>query len=101
MARRRAAAFASSACGGARIAIRTRRHCCRPDALIRPLLGVKIRSEEHTSELQSPMYLVCRLLLEKKKKKINNNNQITKYIQLQQNMPRTHTQLLRNTLTHQ
>src|SRR5437879_7831816 len=29
----------------------------------------KSRSEEHTSELQSPMYLVCRLLLEKKKKK--------------------------------
>src|SRR5437762_10667115 len=28
------------------------------------------RSEEHTSELQSPMYLVCRLLLEKKKLKI-------------------------------
>ena len=27
------------------------------------------RSEEHTSELQSPEYLVCRLLLEKKKKK--------------------------------
>src|SRR5437762_6627066 len=29
----------------------------------------EMRSEEHTSELQSPMYLVCRLLLEKKKKK--------------------------------
>src|SRR5437764_3348100 len=29
------------------------------------------RSEEHTSELQSPMYLVCRLLLEKKKEKKN------------------------------
>src|SRR5437763_11867460 len=29
----------------------------------------KDRSEEHTSELQSPMYLVCRLLLEKKNKK--------------------------------
>jgi len=29
------------------------------------------RSEEHTSELQSPMYLVCRLLLEKKKIKTN------------------------------
>src|SRR5437879_3666369 len=29
--------------------------------------GGKNRSEEHTSELQSPMYLVCRLLLEKKK----------------------------------
>src|SRR5437879_11006674 len=27
----------------------------------------RFRSEEHTSELQSPMYLVCRLLLEKKK----------------------------------
>src|SRR5437879_12032118 len=26
----------------------------------------QLRSEEHTSELQSPMYLVCRLLLEKK-----------------------------------
>src|SRR5437879_9348636 len=31
------------------------------------LLTWKVRSEEHTSELQSPMYLVCRLLLEKKK----------------------------------
>src|SRR5437762_9306894 len=31
--------------------------------------GFEGRSEEHTSELQSPMYLVCRLLLEKKKKK--------------------------------
>src|SRR5690348_18112104 len=33
------------------------------------------RSEEHTSELQSPVHLVCRLLLEKKK----NNKDITKY----------------------
>src|SRR5437879_1364361 len=31
-------------------------------------LAVTGRSEEHTSELQSPMYLVCRLLLEKKKR---------------------------------
>src|SRR5438876_3490353 len=32
--------------------------------------GLKLgRSEEHTSELQSPVHLVCRLLLEKKKKK--------------------------------
>src|SRR5256885_6615311 len=30
-----------------------------------------MRSEEHTSELQSPCNLVCRLLLEKKKKKIH------------------------------
>src|SRR5687767_15665736 len=32
------------------------------------------RSEEHTSELQSLAYLVCRLLLEKKKKKKKKNN---------------------------
>src|SRR5438552_7539779 len=31
------------------------------------------RSEEHTSELQSPDHLVCRLLLEKKKKKTKTN----------------------------
>src|SRR5258707_15887419 len=31
--------------------------------------GRRVRSEEHTSELQSRQYLVCRLLLEKKKKK--------------------------------
>src|SRR5687768_18282076 len=34
------------------------------------------RSEEHTSELQSRLHLVCRLLLEKKKKK-NKNNKYT------------------------
>src|SRR5690348_17740083 len=33
-----------------------------------PLYYVALRSEEHTSELQSPVHLVCRLLLEKKKK---------------------------------
>src|SRR3712207_8545232 len=32
------------------------------------------RSEEHTSELQSRQYLVCRLLLEKKKKELENVN---------------------------
>src|SRR2546426_5819363 len=36
----------------------------------------EIRSEEHTSELQSPCNLVCRLLLEKKKKK---SKEIKKY----------------------
>src|SRR5437763_11951849 len=42
------------------------------DALGPPLGGLDLdllRSEEHTSELQSPMYLVCRLLLEKKKQR--------------------------------
>src|SRR2546426_8420546 len=33
-----------------------------------PAVGEPARSEEHTSELQSPCNLVCRLLLEKKKK---------------------------------
>src|SRR5687768_17804040 len=34
------------------------------------------RSEEHTSELQSRLHLVCRLLLEKKKKKNTHANQL-------------------------
>src|SRR5258707_7873058 len=42
-----------------------------PDALDRVVR--EHRSEEHTSELQSRQYLVCRLLLEKKKKKIDTN----------------------------
>src|SRR5258708_31217446 len=43
---------------------------------------IRPRSEEHTSELQSPDHLVCRLLLEKKKKKNKNNckNMIHLYI---------------------
>src|SRR5258708_29175847 len=36
------------------------------------------RSEEHTSELQSPDHLVCRLLLEKKKKKIMESQQASR-----------------------
>src|SRR5437879_11101427 len=39
-----------------------------------------VRSEEHTSELQSPMYLVCRLLLEKKKQKTKTISRRHKYI---------------------
>src|SRR5437879_9424975 len=47
-------------------------HALQPELLRRPRVAVRerdvagLRSEEHTSELQSPMYLVCRLLLEKK-----------------------------------
>src|SRR5689334_24851613 len=36
-------------------------------------LSVYVRSEEHTSELQSQFHLVCRLLLEKKKNKTNDH----------------------------
>src|SRR5205823_8385154 len=39
--------------------------------------GERPRSEEHTSELQSLAYLVCRLLLEKKKKKKKNDQNTT------------------------
>src|SRR5687768_17724695 len=57
-----------------------RRRKVRPSSLeIHPLVAgvsmsklvdrVGLRSEEHTSELQSRLHLVCRLLLEKKKKK--------------------------------
>src|SRR5437762_7017854 len=43
---------------------------CSPETLKPVHHFPAARSEEHTSELQSPMYLVCRLLLEKKKTKI-------------------------------
>src|SRR5256885_10201314 len=57
---RYAFAWNSARIGGAEIRLV---HCCKwPE--VRPLPG---RSEEHTSELQSPCNLVCRLLLEKKK----------------------------------
>src|SRR5437868_15531121 len=39
----------------------------------------RLRSEEHTSELQSRFDLVCRLLLEKKKIKLNNHQHVTNY----------------------
>src|SRR6202021_3611953 len=47
---------------------RTHRHHERLHRRGRSRQGGRLRSEEHTSELQSRQYLVCRLLLEKKKK---------------------------------
>src|SRR5258708_31228488 len=47
-----------------------------PGATGRPSHSTFPRSEEHTSELQSPDHLVCRLLLEKKKK-ITSNTSLT------------------------
>src|SRR5256885_12878864 len=51
------------------------RHATRgivpPDEFITLAEHTGLRSEEHTSELQSPCNLVCRLLLEKKKKNMN------------------------------
>src|SRR2546422_10737729 len=64
----------------------SRRSLDQPDALIvsdridGQACRFRYRSEEHTSELQSRLHLVCRLLLEKKKKK-NNHGLIHKYRQ--------------------
>src|SRR5690348_10817940 len=44
------------------------RSCAIIPSAIRYPIWLPVRSEEHTSELQSPVHLVCRLLLEKKKK---------------------------------
>src|SRR5690348_18083805 len=49
-------------------AVRGRRLAAR---VLPPEVVARDRSEEHTSELQSPVHLVCRLLLEKKKTKAN------------------------------
>src|SRR3712207_7552117 len=46
-----------------------------------PASRAPCRSEEHTSELQSRQYLVCRLLLEKKKKTLSNTHVSTSYNQ--------------------
>src|SRR5258707_7566362 len=46
-------------------------------------IGSGFRSEEHTSELQSRQYLVCRLLLEKKKKQTRTNKRNTDTIRLE------------------
>src|SRR5256885_11091577 len=49
-----------------------------PQCAHRPDAETDIRSEEHTSELQSPCNLVCRLLLEKKKNTIIQNSPRTR-----------------------
>src|SRR2546422_6137114 len=41
----------------------------KDNLLVLHRMGREVRSEEHTSELQSRLHLVCRLLLEKKKKR--------------------------------
>src|SRR5437763_5029868 len=56
--------FRSHAAVDARLALALRRRRRPAPVGVHPHL--RDRSEEHTSELQSPMYLVCRLLLEQK-----------------------------------
>src|SRR5260370_13255985 len=54
-----------------------------------------LRSEEHTSELQSHLNLVCRLLLEKKKKRTHRLNPPTRH-EFSSASPPTYTRLLRS-----
>src|SRR5947208_4516431 len=56
-------------CAAARSWASASRTPCRPESSVSATTGASLtfRSEEHTSELQSPDHLVCRLLLEKKK----------------------------------
>src|SRR2546425_8697066 len=75
-------------CSGSRRARRGSR-----SAMKRTLRGAS-RSEEHTSELQSLAYLVCRLLLEKKKQEQKTNNDKADH---QQRKP-THTENHSHTL---
>src|SRR5256885_623005 len=62
-----------AACASSRVPPATPRprrwSVCSPEAAARRSCSRSRRSEEHTSELQSPCNLVCRLLLEKKKNK--------------------------------
>src|SRR5256885_12688304 len=63
-----------------------RRSQCRSDRSSAPLGGRRPhadRSEEHTSELQSPCNLVCRLLLEKKKKILQDSDLVHRSTTLQ------------------
>src|SRR5256885_792864 len=60
----RACVREEEACAAATSRMMPERAVCSPTAVIRTR---RLRSEEHTSELQSPCNLVCRLLLEKKK----------------------------------
>src|SRR5258708_12384835 len=67
-------------CRSRRVSMASHRNAPRPASLHH-------RSEEHTSELQSPDHLVCRLLLEKKKI----NQQITSQLRLHATLPVLHT----------
>src|SRR5262249_56894912 len=64
------------------------------------LMCQSVRSEEHTSELQSLTNLVCRLLLEKKKKKINKRTQQAIKAKSTSEAPRIRSAQTAGDLTH-
>src|SRR5256885_5797493 len=63
--------------GGDSLDVVGRQQACSSTCTSRASSVCGTRSEEHTSELQSPCNLVCRLLLEKKKKKRSHNHTST------------------------
>src|SRR5438105_6525951 len=65
--------------GSAASTLRRLESCARGGGAKRPRPSSKSRSEEHTSELQSRVDLVCRLLLEKKKTKRTDLHVATQY----------------------
>src|SRR5687768_10640995 len=83
---RRAEAIAQALLGASHVPLETARACAKVAELAALVAargnsnavsdaGVAARSEEHTSELQSRLHLVCRLLLEKKKKTTTNRQE--------------------------
>src|SRR5205823_12078836 len=77
-------------------AARRARHLPRAASAARQ--STRVRSEEHTSELQSLAYLVCRLLLEKKKKKktktkYKNKNKIQEHLYISTYISSSYTHL--------
>src|SRR5947209_12552154 len=76
------AAVSKSARRGAQLSAGSRHRLPAGGGAILRSTAHRVRSEEHTSELQSRQYLVCRLLLEKKKKKTHvsvHTTYITRY----------------------
>src|SRR2546422_4493968 len=71
----------------ARVIYQNATHCLRSHSIkvssILPTHSFVIRSEEHTSELQSRLHLVCRLLLEKKKKQYTEYSPVQRHVDCQ------------------
>src|SRR2546422_6355606 len=68
--------FRSSSGGASSESNLTWKWRCRRETTPKTAVLLLSRSEEHTSELQSRLHLVCRLLLEKKKKTIRTSTEI-------------------------
>src|SRR5207249_5686743 len=75
---------------GGEVVMRFLRTICVLAIMLIASLPTGLRSEEHTSELQSRFDLVCRLLLEKKKKNIDMSIHLSTTILMKSYIPNTH-----------